>query len=429
MPSVLFSVLVQNVLICLDPLLILPAERAVPRWLSIGLRTLWVLSFAVALLFAWNITPGSYLFYLHEALPFSPPSVLVSLAMGVSVLFWLLFYRDTSPKSIGMARTMVLAGLVLLVLKSLAGAGLEELQWIKQHVRSPIAALGRTLNHAKRDLSAPEKAVPQVTFNAFIRDQLALPPKIVVMLVESWGERADSLKQMGTDMQSERLRVLKSGLTTYRGSTLSGEFRELCSRYLVPTDELKDKGSGLDCAPAFLERQGYKTWGLHGYQRAFYARSTFWDRFGIDNEMFTEDLPGLERCLGAFEGTCDTALIKRGIDVLGSEAGRSFVYLLTLSSHEPLPPSALMKPAAFFDEVDVVHPTQVVTRRAISDLVVALNSRQDLPCTLVYIAGDHQPPSASAAGGIFESDKVPFLSFAYNCPPNIKGNPAGLAAR
>jgi hypothetical protein len=68
----------------------------------------------------------------------------------------------------------------------------------------------------------------------------------------------------------------------------------------------------------------------------------------------------------------------------------------------------------------VVHPTQVVARRAVSDLVVELERKPERPCTLVYIAGDHQPPSASSQGGVFQNDQVPFLAFTYNCPPPVR---------
>jgi hypothetical protein len=427
-PSVLWSFVFHNVLFCLDPLLLYRMERVSPLWLGIALRVFWVFGFSVALLVAWNITPGSYLFYAREALPFSPASVLVSLAVVVLFLFWFVFYRGTAHQSESLSRTIFLFGLLLLVLKSLSVAGWVQIPWVEQ-IRSPMIGVGRMLFSMKNDPAATVNAAPGATFNSFVRAQQTLPPKIVVMIVESWGERADALKQISSGIENEKFRVLTSGFTTYRGSTLSGEFRELCSKYLMPTDELKGGTSDLDCAPEFLHRQGYKISGLHGYERSFYARATFWNRFGITNKFFREDLPGLEHCPGPFDGTCDTALVKRGIEVLDREVGPNVVYLLTLSSHEPLEPIALQQPSAFFRDVNVVHPTQVVTRRAISDLMVELKRKQNRPCTLVYIAGDHQPPSASSKGGIFENNQVPFLSFTYNCPQELHTNSPTLAGR
>jgi hypothetical protein len=285
------------------------------------------------------------LFYWHEALPFTPPNVLVSMAVAALLLLWLQFYRG-EYESARLSRTLAVAGLVLLGVKVIASVSLPDVQWIRQNLKSPAISLARavySLDYSlDNNIQAPLKGTPAATFNAFVRGQQPLPSKVVVMLVESWGERSDSLKQMGSSIQGERLRIVGSGFTTYHGSTLSGEFRELCSRYLSPSDELKNEAFRLDCAPTFLQRQGYRTSGLHGYQKEFYARGALWDRFGLSDRLFRGDLQDLERCPGPFEGICDTALIKRGIAVLDRDAGPSFVYMLTLSSHEPLSPSALM---------------------------------------------------------------------------------------
>jgi hypothetical protein len=415
-PSLIYSLVVHNLVICIDPFVVQSVERMLPRGLRISLRIGWLSSFCIGLLIAWNIPPGSYLFYWHEALPFTPTNVLVSLAVVTLLLLWLQFYRSAQYQSIRLSRAVAVTGVILFGVKAIAGLGLIDLNWIRQNLKSPAIGLMRTVYYMNHGPEAPVNGTPAVTFNAFVRVQQPLPPKIIFMLVESWGEKPDSLKQMGTSIQSERLRILDSGFTTYRGSTLSGEFRELCSKYLSPSDELKNESSSLDCAPTFLRRQGYRTLGLHGYQKAFYARGTFWNRFGITDKLFTDDLQGLKQCPGAFEGICDTALIKLGIDLLNHDTGLSFVYMLTLSGHEPLSPNALMQPAAFFNGIGVVHPTQVVSRRAISDLVVELERQPERPCTLVYIASDHQPPSASSQSGVFQNNQVPFLTFAYNCP-------------
>lgn len=415
-PSLIYSLIVHNPVICIDPFLVQWIERMLPRRLGITLRMGWLFSFCIALLSAWNIAPGSYLFYLNEALPFTPINVLANLAIVAVLVVCLQFYRGVQYKSSRFSQAMVLTGLVLLGMKTIAGLGLVDATWVRQNLKSPAVALARSLVHMHGSREAPINGTPASTFNAFIRRAPPLPPKIVLMLVESWGERPATLRQIGATVQSRHLQLIGSGFTTYRGSTLSGEFRELCSRYLSPSDELKNESVRFDCAPAFLRGQGYRTFGLHGYQKEFYARSTFWDRFGIANQLFTHDLPGLERCPGAFEGICDTALIERGIALLNRDAGPSFVYMLTLTGHEPLDPGVLLQPAGIFGAIEVAHPTQVVSRRAISALVLALEREPERPCTLVYIAGDHQPPSASSQSGIFQNNQAPFLAFTHNCP-------------
>jgi phosphoglycerol transferase MdoB-like AlkP superfamily enzyme len=102
--------------------------------------------------------------------------------------------------------------------------------------------------------------------------------------------------------------------------------------------------------------------------------------------------------------------------MLDAAAKPTFVYMLTLSSHEPLDPAVLAMRGKYFNEIKVVHPTQIVTRRAISALVSRLEERANSPCTLIYIVGDHQPPTASAQGNLFAPGKVPYLAFTQSCP-------------
>lgn len=415
-PSVIYSLVVHNPVICIDPFLVQSVEKMLPRRLGITLRTVWLFSFCIALLSAWNIAPDSYLFYLHEALPFAPINVPISLTVVALLVVGLQFFGVAHYQSIRFSRVMVFIGLILLGVKAIASLGLVDATWVRQNLKSPALGLVRTLVQMHSSPEAPINGTPGATFNAFIRSPSPLPPKIVLMLIESWGERPDTLRQISVNLQGRRLQLIGSGFTTYLGSTLSGEFRELCSRYLLPSGGLKDESVQLDCAPAFLRDRGYRTFGLHGYQKAFYARSIFWNRFGISDQLFSDDLRGLERCSGAFEGICDNALIKRGIGLLHRDEGPSFVYMLTLTGHEPLDPSSLVQSTGIFGAIEVVHPNQVVSRRAISDLVVDLERDLEQPCTLVYIASDHQPPSASSQSGIFQNNQVPFLAFTRNCP-------------
>jgi hypothetical protein len=236
------------------------------------------------------------------------------------------------------------------------------------------------------------------------------------MLVESWGERSDALDKMAEEISARGFHVIKHGFTTYRGSTLSGEFRELCAKYLQPSDGLIDEVKNLQCAPRYMHERQYSVIGMHGYEKAFYARSTFWSRFGVEQQVFGNELRTLPQCPGPFPGTCDENLIGYGIDRLDASNTPTFLYMLTLSSHEPLDPESSSQRGRYFNDIDVAHPTQIVTRRAISELIEKLQNRKSRACTLAYIVGDHQPPSASSKGGIFEPGKVPYLVFSINCP-------------
>jgi hypothetical protein len=304
------------------------------------------------------------------------------------------------------------------VIKVSALLGVIDAPSIQQYIKSPTLTSAHLLLSS---LEADENAVdvaktPENTFYSFIKRQDVLPTQIVVMVVESWGEKHDTLNAMVEDINDNGFHVKEYGFTSYVNSTLSGEFRELCSRYVQPSDEMMGEMGKLFCAPRYLYDKGYQVIGVHGYQAAFYARSTFWSRFGIKNQLFGDRFTSDPQCPGPFPAVCDENLIARSVDMLGNSAKPTLLYILTISSHEPVDPAALEHHGKYFSEVKVDHSTQIITRRAISSLMERLLARRTSGCTLAYIAGDHQPPSASAQGNIFEAGKVPYLAFTRNCP-------------
>lgn len=414
-PSVVWSVVFHSAAFCVDPLIVQAFGRRLPKPWIFFVRFAWALLFVVPLLYIWNISPGTYLFFVREALPFSPPSVLISVAVALVSLSWFIVHKGFEAISLRASRQLLIAGGLILVLKFaiivLAGSA----NATQKRLKSPaMTAIGMWYEAAfVRNEESAVPATPQSSFNAYARAH-PLPSKVVLMVVESWGETADGLKQIGAEMQSNRLAVVKTGFTAYRGSTLSGELRELCSQYIAPTDGLVVK-ENFDCAPRFLARAGYQTLGIHAYDGAFYARKTFWKRFGLANRWFGEDLKGAEECPGPFRAACDEEIIRRGVDWLETDASRRFLYLLTLSSHEAIDPAALARPPGkYFSDIQAVHPTQQIARRALSSLIVELQRGKPGECVLAYAVGDHAPPSAPPA--MFPPNQVPYILFSYNCP-------------
>jgi hypothetical protein len=400
--------------------MILPAiEKRLPRKAAMTLRGLWVAAFAIILMAGWNIGPDTYMFYVREALPYTPKVILVELGCTLAVLIWFASQGHIA-ENLGRWHAKVLAVGALLAVVKLAGAvGPIHPDFVREGIRTPIPAVTRMLYLTFTFTPKPYTETPDRTFSAFVRQDGALPSHVVLMLVESWAEQPAALQTMAHDIGRLGFHVEGYGFTSYRGSTLSGEFRELCAKYVQPSDGLISDAKSMNCVPAFMHTRNYRVIGLHGYDKSFYARNTFWTRFGIEHQMFKEELRAEPQCPGPFPGVCDENLIRGGIDMLDASTQPTFLYMLTLSSHEPVNPAALKRHGAYFNEVPVVHPTQVVTRRAISSLLADLKGRRTQACTLVYVAGDHQPPSASAKGGIFESGKVPYLVFSQNCKAAI----------
>lgn len=416
-PSVLWSLSLQSPVICIDPLLFPALERWLPVRAGRVVRWCWVALFLTSLLVAWNIGPDTYLFYLHEALPYAPRSVLLALAVAFAAMLWFGAQGKRVVAAVPWRTPLFAIGLALLLIKGLAAMEVIHRPLVRQALRSTtLLSARRYLLSDRVGGMAATPRTPDRTFDALVRRQAALPPNVVLMIVESWGEKADALPRMARDIEGQGFRIVEQGFTTYRGATLSGEFRELCAAYLQPSNTLAADMAGLDCAPQALRRRGYRIMAYHGFLKTFYARDVFWKRLGIQSRSFIEDLPAAPRCPGPFPGVCDDSLIRDGVDALDAVAGPAFLYLLTLSSHEPVDPDALKGRGALFNEVPVAHPTQIVTRRAISALVMDLASRKHPACTLAYVVGDHQPPSASAQGGLFQSGKVPYLAFSRDCP-------------
>lgn len=416
-PTLLWSLFLHNLALCIDPFFLPIIERRLPAKLAFLGRLLWVVVFAITLLLAWNIGPGTYLFYLHVALPSTPDLILVALGFAVILLIWFLCASNTPQAKMRWHVWAFAAGGILLVAKVAAMTGAFHAPVARQYIKSPVMGNAHLfLSNIGANSNRASAETPDNTFYSFIKKQSAPPSRIILMLVESWGEKPDALAAMAGDIRNLGFKVVKYGFTSYRGSTLSGEFRELCSKYVQLSDELIDEMRDLQCAPEYLHGKGYAVTGVHGYRGAFYARSTFWTRFGIKNQIFSDSFQDEPECPGPFPGVCDENLIRKSVDILDNSAKPSFVYALTLSSHEPIDPAAMDHHGKYFNEIEVAHPTQVVTRRAISTLLTRLEQHGRSDCTLVYITGDHQPPSASARGGIFESGQVPYLAFTQNCP-------------
>ena len=380
------------------------------------LRGLWVVLFAISLLLVWNIGPDTYLFYLAEALPFAPKFILALIAAAPILLVWFVFSKQTGH-SLGAARKWIFAAAILLLLiKAVAAANIIHSPFIRQFLKSPVmASLHSMAVEGKVNARHGLEETPDDTFYGYVRHAKALPPQVIMMLVESWGEKPDTLAAMAREVSAQGFQVIKQGFSTYRGSTLSGEFRELCSFYVQPSNSLINEMKKLKCAPQYMKAQGYEVLGVHGYAKSFYARNAFWHRFGVDKQVFADGLTSLPQCPGPFSGVCDEDLIGYGIGELDTAKGPAFLYMLTLSSHEPVEPASLGTHGRYFNDIPVAHRTQVITRRAISSLLDHLQKRKNHGCTLVYMAGDHQPPSASAKGGIFETGKVPYMVFSTGC--------------
>lgn len=251
------------------------------------------------------------------------------------------------------------------------------------------------------------------TFLNHIKGTEKMPQKLVLLVVESWGESQASLVSVKKRLQRDGVKVLASGFTDYHGSTMQGEIRELCSQYIRLDSDTNFSSVADNCAPEYMKNKGYKVFGLHGYQKMFYARDTVWKHLGIDNAYFQPDMQQLNTCPGPFAGICDEDMITYGIDLIRHE-DKAFLYMLSLSSHEPVASSMLEAPTQYFRDIDAIGDSQIVARNAIGSMVAALSMSADQGCTEAYIVGDHQPPSAVNSEQL-PANQVPYMRMSFHC--------------
>lgn len=225
---------------------------------------------------------------------------------------------------------------------------------------------------------------------------------VMVVLVESMGLHEDPrmrqwLRAQLVDDRTGAGFDVVDAVVPFRGSTTSGELRELCGltgsyRELLSTDPAP-------CLPRRLSLAGWQTVGVHGFSHRMFLRGTWWPKLGLDRQLFAEDLsvPGEKLCGGAFVGICDADVLGRAFKEL--RGGRRFVYALTLNSHLPLgsvavPPdlSALCGQIDAGDGVCGLTSVLGIALRAIRTGVEASDLKP-----LVLVVGDHAPPFSELA--------------------------------
>ena len=108
-PTLIWSLFVQSFVLCIDSLILPAIEKRLPRYGALVLRWLWVVAFAIILMAGWNIGPDTYMFYLREALPYTPKIILAELGCTLVVLIWFAT-KGNIAQSLGRWHANVLAG-------------------------------------------------------------------------------------------------------------------------------------------------------------------------------------------------------------------------------------------------------------------------------------------------------------------------------
>lgn len=247
-------------------------------------------------------------------------------------------------------------------------------------------------------------------------------PNVVFVVVESWGQPVSEIvsRSLTSPYMEDGLKArytVTMGTVPFRGATVAGEVRELCGDTMgfgvisAPSSRLGN------CLPRRLERAGYHTMSVHGFEATMFERNSWYGKVGFRETWFRSQLEaqGLPRCPGPFPGICDAAIADWiGGRLDANAATPQFIYWLTLNSHLPIPVLNLVKNPPSCSGMDGLTDQAVCAwyklifnvHRSVSSLAMRETKRP----TIFVIVGDHAPPFASERRREeFASAVVPYI--------------------
>lgn len=278
-------------------------------------------------------------------------------------------------------------------------------------VGSPMARLVRDR------IFQPPMALRRLQDKGALRDEVVqwvrLHPgrDVMFVIVESLGVPVDPQARVWLNQQIEPRSgyQMRSGETTFVGTTTYGELRQLCQ--LRGSYQVLDDTMAQQCLPRQLQELGLKTVGLHGFSAYMFSRRGWWEEIGLQRSVFLEDLAAQypQRCGGPFKGLCDEDLLDAALREL--DRSPAFVYMLTLNTHLPLPavpdqllPGELCAQRRLATEACKMMAMQGQLLRMLRERVL---SRPDHP--MLVVVGDHAPPFSDVANrSAFKPGNVPY---------------------
>jgi hypothetical protein len=271
--------------------------------------------------------------------------------------------------------------------------------------------------------SGPPIRVPSAAASLWSLDGAPGQDHILLVIVESLGmlkdPAGDSLLLAPLESPEVRRKyALRSGSVPTKGSTTSGEMRELCG--ILASHRDVRRLSLESCLPSVLARRGYRTASFHGYKQTFFGRSSWYPRLGFARSSFDEELRpgGAGRVCGfVYRGACDADVAKAVREALATTGvpHREFVYWLTLNAHFPMDEKTAAAgtfrcegypPAAQNRDVCRLMRIESIVVDAVRS--IALDST--LMPTHIVLVGDHPPPfPREATRALFAEERVPYL--------------------
>jgi len=408
LPSIVWSLVYREPKIVVDVLPLAVVESLVWRPIACVIRLAWCLLCVSMLLLEWNIFPESYLFYLTLMVRAASFPQGRAIALGLCLL--IVFIALPPPRRLSRHVEVSIFAIYAALLGAKAWPVTKtHLIWLRQPAPRALqvawtdAARIWTVSVAPADYDARSPGHAQLAAWLAAPNR---PAKLLVVLLESWGETSADMATLVSNVRRDVPSAeVAGGFTAYAGPTLAGEVRDLCGHILSFSSV---DASLADCLPRRALREGYHTAAFHGYDGYFYNRQILYPQIGFMRSWFAPDFGAAERCGGAFDGICDDIVLARAIDRLRAP-GRQFVYMMSLSAHEPIAPSLADRSyirAAPGHALDGRRINEALVRLAVNQSrQIAREGRGDV---VLYMAGDHNPPGQEEARGL-PPGKVPYL--------------------
>lgn len=236
--------------------------------------------------------------------------------------------------------------------------------------------------------------------------------KVLFIVNESWGVyKNNDINTHFSNYLGDKVKI-KSGISSFRGPTVSAELKELCglkssSFYLVEAEEEELK----DCLPNIYQKAGWETMAYHGAASAMYDRAYWYPKVGFNQSLFYENSGWKSRCY-SFPGACDIEISKTIIqDIQHTDKG--FFYWLTLNTHYNYNPKDLtleVEECADFDITNSEVCANFKLQNQFFKIVQKMMSELEHEDILVVIVGDHTPPIVKGdKEEYFHTGKVPWL--------------------
>lgn len=242
---------------------------------------------------------------------------------------------------------------------------------------------------------------------------------IVLVLVESLGLPLNKndrfLSNYFASQELADVYEIKQGVIETNGSTVSGEFRELCGRK-IGSIKIQRHAWLDECIPNILRKRGFQTTAIHGFVGSFFERQLWYPWIGFENSLFAKELqykiPARKTCGRLFPGICDldavgyiAKLLERGAE----QNKKQFIYWLTLNAHLPvwLPMDIAINSNC--PPKDTICKHMQLHQHVFAQLEKLALSKKLKEKPTMIIVGDHPPPFATLElRGKFDATKVPY---------------------